>query len=125
MPEIENVYEAARIAGCPRVPDGSDSAAKTFLQSCIDSGSDLYKTAAREQFSEDGVNDLVFEYAQDCVPIYTGSLWWGWVELGGFQSDGEYYREQGDFDPQEDLETIPQADFYMWAVRIIRYRVEY
>jgi len=125
MTDIDSVFDAARIAGCPRIPDASDKEAIDFLLSCMDSGSELYKVAAREQFSEEGVNDLVFEYAEECVPIYTTQLWWGWVQLGGYHSEGEYYREQGDFDPLQDLETLPQADFYQWAVRIISKRVEF
>ena len=119
MPEIENVYEAARIAECPRIPDGGDKEAVDFLQSCIDSGADLYKAAAREQFSEDGVNDLVFEYADDCIPIYTNQLWWGWVELGGFRSENEMEHEVKD-----DLDVVPQTDFYVWAQNILSWRVQ-
>ena len=125
MPEIESVYEAARIAECPRVPDGGDKEAVDFLQSCIDSGADLYKAAAREQFSEEGVNELVDEYADGCIPIYTNQLWWGWVELGGFRYHGdsrdiiEYHGAEGG-----EMERIPQADFYDWARRIISYRAD-
>ena len=119
MTKIENVYEAARIAGCPRIPDGGDKEAVDFLQSCIDSGDDLYHTAAKEQMTHGEVNDRISEYADSMIPIYTNQLWWGWVELGGFWSENDMYRAQGDFDPEQDMDTVPQADFFMWAQSII------
>jgi hypothetical protein len=124
MPEIENVYEAARIADCPRTPDGGDKEAVDFLQSCIDSGDELYREAAKEQLSDDEVQDRIHEYSDQLIPIYTNELWWGWVELGGFRSENDLYRAQGDFDPEQDMDTVPQADFYMWARNILSWRVQ-
>ena len=125
MPEIENVFEAARIGGCPRTPDGSDEEALEFLNGCIQLGNELYKTAARERFSEEGVQDLVFDYAEEAVPIYTSNLWYTWVQLAGWRNESNPYPYQGDFDPVQDLEKIPQADCFEWAANIIRYRAEY
>ena len=125
MPEIENVYEAARIAECPRIPDGGDKEAVDFLQSCIDAGDELYSEAATLQMSPSAVKDNIREYAEGVVPIYTGQLWWGWVELGGFRYHGdsrdilEYHGAEGG-----EMERIPQADFYDWARRIISYRAD-
>ena len=129
MPEIESVYKAARIAYCPNAPDSNDRQATAFLQECIDAGSNLYKAAAREQFSEEGVEDLIPEYAESCIPIYRWNLWNTWVQLGGYEStENELYpvdRLGGDtsgFDLDRDLDRIAQADCYMWAELIIRYR---
>tara|TARA_Y100000361_G_scaffold128670_1_gene123712 strand:+ start:1264 stop:1635 length:372 start_codon:yes stop_codon:yes gene_type:complete len=123
MPEIENVFEAARIGGCPRTPDGSDEEALEFLKGCIELGNELYKTAARERFSEEGVQELVFEYAEEAVPIYTSNLWYTWVQLAGWRNNSELYDREGF--TVEDLEKIPQTDCYEWAANIIRYRAEY
>ena len=124
MPEIESVYDAARIADCPNIPDSNDRQATEFLQECIDVGSSLYKAAAREQFSEEGVEDLIPEYAERCIPIYSWNLWNTWVQLGGYAETDNDMRPTGRFPPL-DLDRIAQADCYMWAELIIRYRVEY
>ena len=119
IPEIENVYEAATIADCPRVPDGGDKEAVDFLQSCIDVGDDLSREAAKEQLPDDEVWDRIHEYADGLIPIYTNQLWWGWVELGGF-------RFENDMEPEvkDDLDVVPQTDFYVWAQNILSWRVQ-
>ena len=119
IPEIESVYEAARIAECPRVPDGGDKEAVDFLQSCIDVGDDLYREAAKEQLPDYEVWDKIHEYADGLIPIYTNQLWWGWVELGGF-------RFENDMEPEvkDDLDVVPQTDFYVWAQNILSWRVQ-
>ena len=125
MPEIESVYEAARIAECPRVPDGGDKEAVDFLQSCIDVGDDLYREAAKEQLPDDEVWDRIHEYADGLIPIYTNQLWWGWVELGGFRYHGDS-RDTIEYQGAEggEMERIPQADFYDWAQNILSWRVQ-
>ena len=124
IPEIESVYEAARIADCPRVPDGGDKEAVDFLQSCIDVGDDLYREAAKEQLTDDEVWDRVQEYSDGLIPIYTNQLWWGWVELGGFQYWGESARNMEIQDLAENMEHLPQGAFYDWAQNILSWRVQ-
>ena len=128
MPEIESVYEAARIAYCPNNPDSNDRQATEFLQECIDAGSNLYKAATREQFSEEGVEDLIPEYADSCIPIYSWNLWNTWVQLGGYaETDNDMRPVPGgrgqNLEYELNLDQIAQADCYMWAELIIRYRV--
>ena len=126
MPEIENVYEAARIADCPRTPDGGDKEAVEFLQSCIDVGDDLYREAAKEQLPDYEVRDRIDEYADGLIPIYTNQLWWGWVELGGFRFENEMEPWSPFARPEvkDDLDVVPQTDFYVWARNILSWRVQ-
>ena len=130
MPEIDSVYKASRIAYCPNIPDTADGQAREFLQECIDTGSSLNKAAARERFSEEGVEDLIPEYAERCIPIYRWRLWMTWAQLGGYDvTDNDWRPVPGgrgqNLEYELDLDKIAQADCYMWAEQIIRYMVEY
>ena len=123
IPEIESVFAAAQIAECPRIPDGGDKEAVDFLQSCIDAGDELYREAAILQMTPLAVEDNIREYAEGLVPIYTGQLWWGWVELGGYRFENGLEMSEIPAYPPSALDVVPQTDFYVWATDIISWRV--
>tara|TARA_R100000329_G_scaffold89603_1_gene75131 strand:- start:1155 stop:1535 length:381 start_codon:yes stop_codon:yes gene_type:complete len=122
MPEIENVFEAARIGGCPFEPENKDTQAKEWLESVIRNADSAYEEAAREQMDEDEAMEYANEVADNAVEFRTYKAYTIWVQLGGYEYDSDI---NGDNIPMSKPELIGavQSDLYEWANNIIMYRL--
>ena len=122
MPEIENVFEAARIGGCPFTPENKDTQAKEWLQDVIERGDMAYEEVARDQMGEDETRDYANEVADQAVEYRTYKAYMIWVQLGGYEYDSQI---NGDSIPMSKDELIGavQSDLYEWAFNIIMYRL--
>jgi len=122
MPEIENVFEAARIGGCPFEPENKDTQAKEWLESVIRDADIAYEEAARFQMDENEAMEYADSTADQSVEYRTYKAYMIWVQLGGYEYDSDI---NGDNIPMSKPELIGavQSDLYEWAQNIIVYRL--
>ena len=77
--EIPNPYVLAGMAGCAS-PDTEDSAGALFLTLVADSVRDLVA-------EDEDRDEIPFQAADECVPIYTHKVWRTFVDLAAWQED--------------------------------------
>lgn len=127
MPEIENVFDAAKIGGCPFEPQNKDTEAKEWLQEAINAANDLFEELKVDKseptYPEDEVMEMVDQEADRAVEFRTYKAYMIWVQLGGYEYDSDI---NGDNIPMNKPELIGavQTDLYEWARNIIAYRVK-
>jgi hypothetical protein len=111
------VYQLARMAGLG-APDDHDSPGGKWLVQVRNVAEEIVENESEETGDViDG--DMIGEYADGVVPIYTHELWETWTDLQGYRFDGElrlaHMEDSGNFD----IESIPKADLYEASENII------
>tara|TARA_R110000803_G_scaffold127389_3_gene194845 strand:+ start:4509 stop:4886 length:378 start_codon:yes stop_codon:yes gene_type:complete len=110
---VHDIHNLARIAGCDTPMDQSGEGA-TWLRECMSEALDM-KSEMRGRHDD----DLIHEIADGLVPVYTHQLWQVWVDLGGFNFDGEYRDFSSHGDSGDSMNRVAQADCFEWASTIV------
>tara|TARA_R110002096_G_scaffold164456_2_gene332449 strand:- start:476 stop:874 length:399 start_codon:yes stop_codon:yes gene_type:complete len=115
-----NLIQISRMADCS-TPEGNDSDGAKFLKECFSNAEDLHieLVGLEDEGYDNRIDDLAHEFADSCVPIYTGNLWNVWVDCGGYNFDGEYRDFSSSNDTGDRMNRIAQADCYEWARNVM------
>ena len=114
---LTEVADHAEMTRTPR--DASDGA--NFLISCWENALDLSRELIGLSDNEYDIriSDLAAEFADSCVPIYTGELWSVWTDCGGYNFDGSYRDFVSSSEQGTMMNRIAQADCWEWAHNIM------
>ena len=113
------IREAARMAGCD-IPEGNETDGAKWIEEVIDTAAGLFKKYGMiGSYEYEDIHDIISELADGLVPIYTNHLWNVWVDLGGYNFEGEFRDFSSHTDHADRMNKIAQGDCYEWANDIL------
>ena len=112
--------EVADLAEMTRTPMENSEGAN-FLIYCWETALDLSREliGLNDNEYDIRISDLAAEFADSCVPIYTGELWSVWTDCGGYNFDGSYRDFVSSSEQGAIMNRIAQADCWEWAHNIM------
>ena len=103
--DIPNAYVLARMADCAS-PDREDSPGAHYLEMVA------YSVVEAVE-NDDNRDDIPFQAADECVPIYTYDVWRTFVDLAAWQENPTDYGADG-----SDMEQAAKVCLYIIGERL-------